>query len=59
MLEMEVVSGEDTTDDVIESLVQFAHTKLREGVVYAKDTINFISNRIGCFWMLAGLTLMV
>ena len=52
---LEVVSGEDTTDDVIESLVQFVRTNLRKGVVYAKDTVNFIGNRIGCFWMLAGL----
>jgi len=27
---------------------------LGKGVVYAKDTVNFIGNRIGCFWMLAG-----
>ncbi|HER27081.1 MAG TPA: 3-hydroxyacyl-CoA dehydrogenase, partial [Rhodospirillales bacterium] len=25
------------------------------GVVHAKDTVNFIGNRIGCFWMLMGL----
>jgi 3-hydroxyacyl-CoA dehydrogenase len=24
-------------------------------VVHAKDTVNFIGNRIGCFWMLSGL----
>jgi 3-hydroxyacyl-CoA dehydrogenase len=24
-------------------------------VVHAKDTVNFMGNRIGCFWMLSGL----
>ena len=28
---------------------------LDKGVVLAKDTVNFIANRIGCFWLLAGL----
>ena len=52
---LEVVPGEDTDPEVIESLAQFARTNLGKGVVYAKDTVNFIGNRIGCFWMLAGL----
>ena len=52
---LEVVPGEDTDPEVIESLASFARDKLGKGVVYAKDTVNFIGNRIGCFWMLAGL----
>ena len=52
---LEVVPGEDTDEDVIESLASFARDSLGKGVVYAKDTVNFIGNRIGCFWMLAGL----
>ena len=52
---LEVVPGEDTHPEVIESLATFAREKLGKGVVYAKDTVNFIGNRIGCFWMLAGL----
>ncbi len=51
---LELVAGEDTTADVIESLGSFARNSLGKGVVYAKDTVNFIGNRIGCFWMLAG-----
>ena len=52
---LEVVPSEDTTSDVIETLATFSRDRLKKGVVYAKDTVNFIGNRIGCFWMLAGL----
>ncbi len=51
---LEVVPGEDTDSEVLRSLASFARDNLGKGVVYAKDTVNFIGNRIGCFWMLAG-----
>ncbi len=52
---LELVTGEDTSDDVKAALVEFLGGRLGKGVVYAKDTVNFIGNRIGCFWMLTGL----
>ncbi len=52
---MELIPGEDTTSDVTDALADFCGTKLGKGVVYAKDTVNFIGNRIGCFFMLSGL----
>ncbi len=52
---MELVPGEETTPDVIEALSAFCGKTLGKGVVHAKDTVNFIGNRIGCFWMLSGL----
>lgn len=52
---LELVPGEDTGQDVIDSLVAYTSGPLSKGVVYAKDTVNFIGNRIGCFWILAGL----
>lgn len=52
---MELIPGEDTTEDVTDALAEFCGTKLGKGVVYAKDTVNFIGNRIGCFFMLSGL----
>ncbi len=52
---LEVVPGQDATPEVTHSLAAFAKNRLNKGVVYAKDTVNFIGNRIGCFWMLAGL----
>ncbi len=54
---VELVPGEDTRDDVITTLAGFLGDTLGKGVVYAKDTVNFIGNRIGCLWMLAGLNL--
>ena len=52
---LEIVPGEETEADVVEVMADFTRTKLGRGVVHAKDTVNFIGNRIGCFWMLSGL----
>ena len=53
----ELVPGEHTSPDVIEAFARFGETQLGKGVVHAKDTVNFIGNRIGCFFMLSGLHL--
>lgn len=52
---LEIIPGTDTEPDVIDRLAGFGRDRLGKGVVYAKDTVNFIGNRIGCFWMLSGL----
>ena len=52
---MELVPGADTTPDVIDAFAAFCGETLGKGVVHAKDTVNFIGNRIGCFWLLSGL----
>ena len=52
---VELVPGEHTKREVITSLAEFLGNRLGKGVVYAKDTVNFIGNRIGCMWMLSGL----
>jgi 3-hydroxyacyl-CoA dehydrogenase len=52
---MELIPGKDTTPDVMDALAWFTGKQLGKGVVYAKDTVNFIGNRIGCFWMMTGL----
>lgn len=54
---VELVPGEDTRRATIDALADFLGNRLGKGVVHAKDTVNFIGNRIGCFWMLAGLHL--
>jgi 3-hydroxyacyl-CoA dehydrogenase len=53
----ELVPGEQTNVEVIEAFARFGATRLNKGVVHAKDTVNFIGNRIGCFFMLSGLHL--
>ena len=51
----ELVPGADTDPDVIDAFARFGASRLGKGVVHAKDTVNFIGNRIGCFFMLSGL----
>lgn len=52
---VELVPGENTEPQVISNLADFLGNKLGKGVVYAKDTVNFIGNRIGCMWILCAL----
>jgi len=52
---MELIPSADTTADVIAAFREFCGGRLAKGVVHAKDSVNFIGNRIGCFWMLSGL----
>jgi 3-hydroxyacyl-CoA dehydrogenase len=55
---VEVIPGPKTSRDVIETLSEFCDRRLGKGVVVAKDTPNFIANRIGTFSMLNALRLM-
>jgi 3-hydroxyacyl-CoA dehydrogenase len=52
---VELVPGAATTPDVLKTFAAFLADRLGKGVVHAKDTVNFVGNRIGCFWMLSGL----
>jgi 3-hydroxyacyl-CoA dehydrogenase len=56
---VEVIPGPKTSADVIDTLSEFCDRRLGKGVVLAKDTPNFIANRIGTFSMLNVLRLMV
>jgi 3-hydroxyacyl-CoA dehydrogenase len=44
-------------DDVVQTMVSFLEDVLGKGLVYAKDTPNFIANRIGVYGMMAALNL--
>jgi 3-hydroxyacyl-CoA dehydrogenase len=55
---VEVIPGPKTSPEVIETLSEFCDRRLGKGVVIAKDTPNFIANRIGTFSMLNALRLM-
>ena len=52
---LEIVPGNDTDPETVEALNLFCTQTLEKGVVIAKDTISFIANRIGCFFMFIGL----
>nr|WP_298150795.1 3-hydroxyacyl-CoA dehydrogenase/enoyl-CoA hydratase family protein [uncultured Pseudoxanthomonas sp.] len=49
----ELIPARSTDASVLEGLETFLTTTLGKGVVYAKDTPNFIGNRIGVFSILA------
>ena len=51
----ECVTPEGMNADKRAALARFADIRLGKEVVHAKDTPGFIGNRIGIFWMLAGL----
>ncbi len=47
----EIIPGPKTKAEVIDFMADFAEQKLGKGVVFAKDTPNFIANRVGTFGM--------
>jgi 3-hydroxyacyl-CoA dehydrogenase len=55
---VEIIPGPATHPDVIESLTRFCDHTLGKGVVVAKDTPNFIANRVGTYSMLNAIRLM-
>jgi len=55
---VEVIPGPKTSHEAVEVLSEFCDRRLGKGVVIAKDTPNFIANRIGTFSMLNALKLM-
>ncbi len=48
---LEIVPCEDTDPEVFAAMADFGENVLGKGIVYAKDTPNFIANRIGTFGM--------
>ncbi|MFD0714607.1 3-hydroxyacyl-CoA dehydrogenase NAD-binding domain-containing protein [Paenibacillus sp. GCM10027626] len=55
---VEMIPGRDTAPEVVQRMKQFCERRLGKGVVIAKDTPNFIANRIGTFGLLATLQVM-
>lgn len=52
---LELVPGPDTDPELLVWMKDFAEKKLGKGVVVAKDTPNFIANRIGTYGLLVTL----
>lgn len=52
---LELVVGRDTDPGAVAVIRNFCDVKLGKGVVACNDTPGFIANRIGCFWMTAGV----
>ncbi len=49
---LELVAGEQTDPEVMKTLHRFGEEVLGKGIVYGKDTTNFIANRIGVYGMM-------
>jgi 3-hydroxyacyl-CoA dehydrogenase len=46
---LEIVAGEDTDPEVVKFLADYGQFRLGKGIVYGKDTPNFVGNRIGVY----------
>ena len=56
---LEIVSGPDTSNEVVNTMSEFCDKVLGKGIVYGKDTPNFIANRIGLFALNYGIKVML
>lgn len=56
---LEIIPGDDTDLEVAAYMAEFCEKTLGKGVVIAKDTPNFIANRIGTYGLMATLHEMI
>jgi 3-hydroxyacyl-CoA dehydrogenase len=56
---LELVTGEETLPEVMEFFADFGRFRLGKGVVFGKDTPNFVGNRIGTFGIMATVAAMM
>ncbi|MFC4599822.1 3-hydroxyacyl-CoA dehydrogenase/enoyl-CoA hydratase family protein [Cohnella hongkongensis] len=52
---LEIVPGRETNPELVDRMRSFCEKTLGKGVVLAKDTPNFVANRIGTYGLLATL----
>src|SRR5271156_2349000 len=55
---LEIIPTKESDPAVVNTIAEFADRRLGKSIVYARDTPNFIANRIGVFSMLAAVRLM-
>jgi len=55
---LEIIPTPDTAREAMKTIAHFSDVRLGKGIVYAKDTPNFIANRIGTFSVLNVMRLM-
>ena len=56
---LEIIPLPETLPEVVKFIADFGERVLGKGIVYAKDTPNFIANRVGIFGMLHLIKIMV
>jgi 3-hydroxyacyl-CoA dehydrogenase len=56
---LEIIPGEETLPDVLAFMADYGERILGKGIVWAKDTPNFVGNRIGVQGMVKAMQIMV
>ena len=56
---LEIIAGEETLPEVLEFMADYGERVLGKGIVWAKDTPNFVGNRIGVQGMVKAIQMMV
>ena len=56
---LEIIPGEDTLAEVLDFMADYGERVLGKGIVWAKDTPNFVGNRIGVHGMVKAMQLML
>ena len=56
---LEIIPGQQTLPEVLEFMADYGERNLGKGIVWAKDTPNFVGNRIGVQGMVNAIQLMV
>ena len=56
---LEIIPGEETLPDLLEFMANFGERILGKGIVWAKDTPNFVGNRIGVQGIVKAMQIMV
>jgi 3-hydroxyacyl-CoA dehydrogenase len=56
---LEIIAGEETLPEVLEFIADFGERILGKGIVWAKDTPNFVGNRIGVQGIVKAMQLML
>jgi 3-hydroxyacyl-CoA dehydrogenase len=56
---LEIISGQETLPEILEFMADFGERILGKGIVWAKDTPNFVGNRIGVQGMVKVMQLML
>jgi 3-hydroxyacyl-CoA dehydrogenase len=56
---LEIIAGEETLPEILEFMADFGERILGKGIVWAKDTPNFVGNRIGVQGMVKAMQLML
>ena len=52
---LELVAGEETSPEIVDFFTDFGRFRLGKGIVFGKDTPNFVGNRIGVYGIVSTL----